>query len=118
MRQRYQISDKQTVGYSRLQRVSIPFHHVCRIVPIKYFQFVYYILGVYLLILFPLNVYFSGCESETDTEEFEKVGDGISAVTPKPESSEIATSTHQIETVSAETLTEVRFSINLNVQSI
>lgn len=75
-----------------------------------------------------MNVYFSGCESETDTEEFEKVGqspvdrrklgDDVSAVTPKPESSEIATSTHQVETVSAETLTEVRFSFDLNFESI
>lgn len=62
---------------------------------------------------------FSGCESETDTEEFEKVGqspvdrrklaDGRSvAILPKPESTEIATSTEHIETVTTETLTEVR----------
>ena len=62
----------------------------------------------------------SGCESETDTEEFEKVGqspvdrrklaDGRSVViAPKPESAEIATSTHHVETVSTETLTEVGF---------
>lgn len=62
--------------------------------------------------------HFSGCESETDTEEFEKVGqspvdrrklaDGrIEVIAPKPESAEMATSTHQVETVSTETLTEV-----------
>lgn len=62
--------------------------------------------------------FFSGCESETDTEEFEKVGqspvdrrklvDGRSvAILPKPESTEIATSTEHIETATTETLTEV-----------
>lgn len=66
------------------------------------------------------NIFYhsSGCESETDTEEFEKVGqspvdrrklaDGrTEVVSIKPESAEMATSTQQVETVSAETLTEV-----------
>lgn len=75
--------------------------------------------------------HFSGCESETDTEEFEKVGqspvdqrklaDGrIEVIAPKPESTEIATSTHQVETVSTETLTEVGvpWIWNINVSNL
>lgn len=64
--------------------------------------------------------HFSGCESETDTEEFEKVGQSPVdrrkltevkrlEILPKPESTEMATSTEHVETVSAETLTEVSF---------
>lgn len=58
----------------------------------------------------------SGCESETDTEEFEKVGQspndgklaGGQLNATKPESVEVATSTYHIETATIETLTEVR----------
>lgn len=58
---------------------------------------------------------YSGCESETDTEEFEKVGQspvdrrklGDGRNNTKPETTEMATSTAHIETVSTETLTEV-----------
>lgn len=65
-----------------------------------------------------LSHHFSGCESETDTEEFEKVGQspvdrrkladgrGEPSVS-KPDSAEMATSTTPVETTSAETLTEV-----------
>lgn len=66
---------------------------------------------------------YSGCESETDTEEFEKVGqspvdrrklgDGQTVpTTSKPETAEMATSTAHIETTSTETLTEVSLSID------
>lgn len=55
---------------------------------------------------------FSGCESETDTEEFEKVGQSpvdrrkLADLT-NPKSNEIATSTERIDTTTIETLTEV-----------
>lgn len=58
---------------------------------------------------------YSGCESETDTEEFEKVGQSPvdrrklgDATTSKPETTEMATSTAHVETTSTETLTEVK----------
>lgn len=65
--------------------------------------------------LFHFFKFYSGCESETDTEEFEKVGQspvdrrklGDGATTSKPETAEMATSTTQVETTSTETLTEV-----------
>lgn len=61
---------------------------------------------------------FSSCESETDNEEFEKLGQSpvdrqklaegrCDAVISKLETADIATSTEQVETVSTETLTEV-----------
>lgn len=54
---------------------------------------------------------YSGCESETDTEEFEKVGqspvDRRKLGESKPETAEMATSTAHVETTSIETLTEV-----------
>ncbi|XP_031622941.1 RB1-inducible coiled-coil protein 1 isoform X2 [Contarinia nasturtii] len=66
--------------------------------------------------LLDIRTFKDGCESETDTEEFEKVGqspidrrklaDGRSETVSKPESVEMATSTNQVETVSIETLTE------------
>lgn len=82
----------------------------------KIFQFFrnrhHLIFVIYHLIIF------SGCESETDTEEFEKVdqspndrakdGKIESNSMGKVESNEIATSTCRIETTNIETLTEVR----------
>lgn len=61
--------------------------------------------------------FFSGCESETDTEEFEKVGqspiDRRKMVTfLVPTSIEMATSTEAIEMTTTETLTDVRISMN------
>lgn len=63
--------------------------------------------------VFPCQIC-SGCESETDTEEFEKVGQSPvdrrklgDTTAPKPETAEMATSTAHIETTSTETLTEV-----------
>lgn len=58
---------------------------------------------------------FSGCESETDTEEFEKVGQSPidrqkMSASSAPKAIEMATSTEQIEMIAAETLTEVRNS--------
>lgn len=64
--------------------------------------------------------HFSGCESETDTEEFEKVGQSPvdrrkmadrrnETIAIKPESAEMATSTARVETTSIETLTEVKY---------
>lgn len=71
----------------------------------------------------------SGCESETDTEEFEKVGQSpvdrrkladirTEVIVAKPESTEMATSTQQVETVTAETLTEVCNGIEKCAQGI
>lgn len=59
---------------------------------------------------------FSGCDSETDTEEFEKVGQSpidrrIMSASTAPKAMEMATSTEQIETATAETLTEVSVPI-------
>lgn len=78
---------------------------------------------IFYKFLFSVN-FCSGCESETDTEEFEKVGqspvdrrklaDGrTEAIVLKPESAEMATSTVQVETTEMETLTEVRIRTNL-----
>lgn len=61
-----------------------------------------------------LNSFNSGCDSETDTEEFEKVGQSSierrsgAAATVPPTTVSISTSTDVIETQSIETLTEVR----------
>lgn len=57
-----------------------------------------------------------GCESETDTEEFEKVGqspvDRRRKLRPKVETCSLATSTDQVLLTSAGTLTEVRSQKN------
>lgn len=61
-----------------------------------------------------MNSFNSGCDSETDTEEFEKVGQSSierrsgAAATVQPTTVSISTSTDVIETQSIETLTEVR----------
>lgn len=62
------------------------------------------------------SAYSRGCESETDTEEFEKVGqspvDRRRKLRPKVETCSLATSTEQVLLTSAGTLTEVRFQKN------